>query len=444
MPYYVVCEAGHISDFPYDRWCHKGAECPGVSNLIYRNNVPTPYILCTTCEASNYIPTSFKGDAYKDFFNQVSYNCYGDQPWKSGTSKCNCTEQIRIIRKEDSNSYFPINYSSVKLPRKKSQKDISWQNDPDMPGIISKYEKNKDLKYQSDRFKSRIKELIDDYEDKGITLTEYEIVSYINKDEVMHIDDFKRDEYNVLDQITKMSDYELNSLEFKQMVFDLSDIPDDYKNDSYYKIFNTISVLERLTVVTAAVGFSRVKPRTLSKEDEKYVNSLKRADGKYIATELKGEGIFFSFKKEWIKKNIENKDEKKRFIHTISHLMMKELGEVSGYPITSLSERLYFDDTKGKEMYGVLIYTASNDKNGTLGGVVEEGTLKNFLKNFRNSIDKAKWCSYDPICSQKEIDNEKHNIAACHYCTFAPETSCEEFNGFLDRGIVLETLKKIN
>jgi hypothetical protein len=34
------------------------------------------------------------------------------------------------------------------------------------------------------------------------------------------------------------------------------------------------------------------------------------------------------------------------------------------------------------------------------------------------------------------------NLAACHNCALAPETSCEEFNRFLDRGVVVGTPKQ--
>ena len=34
---------------------------------------------------------------------------------------------------------------------------------------------------------------------------------------------------------------------------------------------------------------------------------------------------------------------------------------------------------------------------------------------------------------------ESCNLAACHGCALVPETSCEEFNRFLDRGLVIGT-----
>jgi len=33
------------------------------------------------------------------------------------------------------------------------------------------------------------------------------------------------------------------------------------------------------------------------------------------------------------------------------------------------------------------------------------------------------------------------NLAACHCCALVPETACEEFNRFLDRGLVVGTFR---
>jgi hypothetical protein len=54
------------------------------------------------------------------------------------------------------------------------------------------------------------------------------------------------------------------------------------------------------------------------------------------------------------------------------------------------------------------------------------------------------WCSADPVCM--EIGTkwgqgpDSCNLAACHNCALVPETACEEFNRFLDRGLVVGEL----
>jgi hypothetical protein len=59
-----------------------------------------------------------------------------------------------------------------------------------------------------------------------------------------------------------------------------------------------------------------------------------------------------------------------------------------------------------------------------------------------NAINDARWCSTDPVCmdaGEKGQGPDSCNLAACHGCALLPETSCEEFNRFLDRGLVIGT-----
>ena len=65
-------------------------------------------------------------------------------------------------------------------------------------------------------------------------------------------------------------------------------------------------------------------------------------------------------------------------VHTLAHLLIDQWSLDSGYPAASLRERLYIDE----EMAGFLIYTATSDSAGSLGGVVAEakrGRLEVFV-----------------------------------------------------------------
>ena len=57
-------------------------------------------------------------------------------------------------------------------------------------------------------------------------------------------------------------------------------------------------------------------------------------------------------------------------LHTLSHLLMQSLSMRCGYPASSIRERIYAD-VEG-ERYGLLLYTASPDAEGTLGGLVQQ------------------------------------------------------------------------
>jgi hypothetical protein len=59
----------------------------------------------------------------------------------------------------------------------------------------------------------------------------------------------------------------------------------------------------------------------------------------------------------------------------------------------------------------------------------------------RRALTKAQWCSADPVCMEmgraRGQGPDSCNLAACHSCSLVPETACEEFNRFLDRGVVI-------
>ena len=91
-------------------------------------------------------------------------------------------------------------------------------------------------------------------------------------------------------------------------------------------------------------------------------------------------------------------------------------------------------------MSGIFIYTASGDSEGTLGGLVRQGRSDAFPNIFKKAINNAKICSNDPICiTSKGQGRDSLNLAACYSCSLLPETSCEENNVFLDRGMVIGT-----
>jgi hypothetical protein len=59
------------------------------------------------------------------------------------------------------------------------------------------------------------------------------------------------------------------------------------------------------------------------------------------------------------------------------------------------------------------------------------------------AIEKAKWCSVDPVCIESKGQGpDSCNLAACHSCALIPETSCEEQNRLLDRAVLIGTLEK--
>jgi hypothetical protein len=91
-------------------------------------------------------------------------------------------------------------------------------------------------------------------------------------------------------------------------------------------------------------------------------------------------------------------------------------------------------------MASMLLYTTSGDMHGTLGGLVELGRPEQLGTIIRRAIDKARWCSSDPVCSY-DIGTNQHaeltSLAACHACALLPEVSCENMNKGLDRAVLV-------
>lgn len=230
----------------------------------------------------------------------------------------------------------------------------------------------------------------------------------------------------------------------------------------------TLTRVSRLREVRVLKGFTRIRPPQESLDVE--LSPLSISPKEWLpAIEIRGEGIFFSFKSnslgKWSSqasvisrcKVLENEyveDFKRRYpgvvdppklsprkllLHSISHVVMRQLTLECGYSSASLRERLYVDD-EDNGMNGILIYTGTADSDGTLGGLQARATERLFQNTLEGAIKSSNWCSSDPICIEGSMSpREMHSGASCHSCMLVSETSCEFFNKFLDRALLIGT-----
>lgn len=120
-------------------------------------------------------------------------------------------------------------------------------------------------------------------------------------------------------------------------------------------------------------------------------------------------------------------------LHTLAHLLIRQVEATAGYPAASLKERLYC----GPDMAGILIYVAVPDIAGSLGGLSELSAPERFLGLLDAALTRADWCSLDPVCSEHEGQGAHLlNFAACHGCALIPEPACLFGNELLDRAFV--------
>jgi hypothetical protein len=88
-------------------------------------------------------------------------------------------------------------------------------------------------------------------------------------------------------------------------------------------------------------------------------------------------------------------------------------------------------------MAGLLIYTSTPDADGTMGGLSRQARPARMEQLILQSLVDHELCSADPLCSEGMARSGSNgNHAACHNCVYLPETSCEAWNGFLDRTLL--------
>lgn len=139
----------------------------------------------------------------------------------------------------------------------------------------------------------------------------------------------------------------------------------------------------------------------------------------------------FCESKEWTVASL--RDARYVLMHTFAHLLIKQMSMSSGYSSSAIRERIYFGD----DMSGVLLYTGSADKEGSLGGLVELGNIDQLIVLMKDAFQEALVCTNDPECLNNVPAGNNSNGAACHSCCMISETACENGNRMLDRGLIV-------
>jgi hypothetical protein len=242
--------------------------------------------------------------------------------------------------------------------------------------------------------------------------------------------------------------------------------------DALQEIISGISLIDKLRETRAYRGFNRLVPQPVEGAPQPHSHLWRNPpivdEQKWLpCSVVYGEGIFIRFDEDrlasWeagsglaahIKPLQAREDAAARrmgrpprmgrprllLLHTLSHLLIRRLVFECGYGSASLRERLYVSENPKARMAGILIYTASGDCEGSMGGLVRMGEPENFARVFEAAVSDAAWCSADPVCTESGINGGQGidglNIAACHCCALLPETSCECFNSLLDRALV--------
>ena len=492
----VACGQGHIDDFPWIKWVHAknkpvAKKICGNPKLRFTTSASSTEglegltISCVSCNARATLQGAFDKGALEKLDKktgfQYGFQCTGRHPWKNVKEPCG--EYPHVLQRGGSSVYFPISVSSLVIPPYSSMLTSMVQNSSAFSYLKKaitesiKAVVSLGIPVTQEMKEQLIAQKISEYADK-VSLEigkPVEKVRPILERRWNGTDDdeytttsvkYRAEEYVALNGEMSLDD---NKGEFVRESVDVEDYGLPYVKG--------ISLIHKVREVQALIGYSRLEPVDSDNSEIpgriKKINIKEESTNWYPGYDVRGEGIFIEFDEDAInawrngneaiqhRVDLLNENYSKSYygekrpreitakfllLHTLSHLLMKQLSFECGYSIASIKERLYCsEESEGRAMAGIFIYTASGDSEGTMGGLVRQGRADTFPAIFKKALEVAITCSNDPVCSLSNGQGrDSLNLSACHSCTLVPETSCEEFNVFLDRGVVLGTFEERN
>ena len=468
----TVCENGHLNDFPWVKWVHARAKKPmcGNPSLKFKTGASGSEgleglsIECI-CGARTTLKDAFDKDIFERMDNEegsLGFHCEGQHPFNH--TKGVCGKYPKTVQRGASSVYFPVTHSSLVIPPYADKLNTKIEQSTAYEECVIRIEDEETIEEKLALIMKRLPKWTE-----KIALEIGALKSDVEKILTSKWLDTSSTVIDVNSIKYRFEEYMALTGEISTPRESLGDFLREAMPIEEYALphIKSISLVEKVRVVNALIGFSRINP-SITKDDAGFVPIKSPTTRWYPAYEVRGEGIFIEFNKvdidTWIRENPEvveradrmNKSYAESFIgknhprhisakfimlHTISHLLITQLSFNCGYSIASLSERLYCSESSdGKEMAGILIYTASGDSEGTLGGLVRQGRPDAFPRIFRKAVNSARTCSNDPVCIMSHGQGrDSLNLAACHACALLPETCCEERNAFLDRGSIVGT-----
>ncbi|MET9732946.1 DUF1998 domain-containing protein [Streptomyces sp. NPDC006458] len=459
----MACEDGHLDDFPYWKWLHRrnrddGAKghCGGEMSMRFSGQSASLRSILISCGCG--VPeVSMEGAFRRSALSDLGVRCEGKRPWLKDVPAEHCAQAPRTLQRGSSAVWQPVLKSALSIP--------PWSD-----GLADRLAEHwENLRAYSSRTEIEIYL-------KGAFRGE----DSISVDAVMALLDAEQAEDPTEEsagntaaasryQALRRQEYERlcagNALRDKgrEEQFVCEPPVSDPGELAAFGLRRPMLV-KRLREVRALKAFTRIADPESSSEGHEAALSLTPTDW-LPAMEVRGEGVFVRLDEDrlddWarsvavaarVERMRTNHERMLReratdpaevppspatprmvLLHTLAHVLINEWSLEAGYPAAALRERLYTD----AGMAGLLVYTATSDSAGSLGGVVAQGEPKRLGAALLSALRRATWCSADPLCV--EARSAGANLAACHACAMLPETSCEHNNILLDRALLIGT-----
>ncbi|WP_235671108.1 DUF1998 domain-containing protein [Tomitella fengzijianii] len=462
----LACENGHIEDFPYWKWVHRGVEresgfCKG--ELRLRTAGASASLRSVIVECSCGVPpVSMEGAFRTGSLRDLGIRCEGRRPWLERAQPELCDKQPRTMQRGSSSAWHPVIHTALSIP--------PWGE-----GVYALVERCKLVGKSEEYIRTYL-------EDRPALLSQVDTTVQGVIDVARAFDDeegpagadavptgprsrLREDEYVAL--VRGRSESRI--AEWQPFVCEPP--AGDPSAIEALGLVDTMLV-KRLREVRVMASFTRGQPPEEGEEELRHAQLSLRDDIDWLpAMEVIGEGVFLRLDERrltaWesepsvVRRAEHVRTEHERvlrerakpvkgrkatrpaeshvtarllLLHTLAHAVINEWSLDAGYPASALRERIY----SGPDMAGILIYTATSDSAGSLGGIIAHGEPENLSRTLRSALARAQWCSNDPLCMESQASgSDSLNKAACHACVLLPETSCESLNSFLDRAMIV-------
>lgn len=461
----AACKRGHLSDFPWVAFAHldrKEGACDRPE--LYLNerslgDVARIFVECANCESKMSMGRA----------TSLPYGCNGDRPWLGGRAASEpCKLEMELLVRTASHAYFAQVVSALRLP------------DPEPDPLRVRLRARDVWKAVQNVTSAEQLSVITGLMEHVATAVQGRSPS----DVIAAIAAERANEARGAERPLRSAEYErLVSAPVEQRGVQ----PDPGAQFAAYRVpqrrvdlppgVRGLVIVPELREVRVQVSFSRFDSIGANLQGEyEYegrdvkpaVLTLPTGNEKWLpAAEVRGEGIFVELDPEAVRAWEERPVVRARaeqllrafeadgnggefpgvrfyLLHSLSHLLLTAISLECGYAASAIRERLYCGqpEPEGPNMAAVMLTTGTTGSEGTLGGLVEEG--RRIRHHLREAWDLGRLCSNDPVCAAHDPSSpssDRHTEgAACHGCLYIAECSCERFNRFLDRALVIPTI----
>ena len=476
--YLLACAMGHLDEFPYELWVHRGRQCEKAEvpflKMIDRTagKGASAMIRCESCKLQRPM-----NEAQGQAGAAKLPKCRGRHPHLDAFEPGGCGAQTKLMLVGASNLWFAATLSIIVMPESAQEKaeDLADRIRAVLGDKLAKYAGSLDI-------------LRDFLDAGGVDVTGLSdgdlgalVAVALAPPPTPDEQEERLRQWDPVDLLVPEWRYLL-----KDPLGDRHEDPDSgltlSRRDRGPQLRDEITrvlAVERLRKVNALTGFTRIDAFDRVGDVPKRLVPLtrERRPAWTVATEDRGEGVFlqldesrvasweqrildsdvweahklahrrnfyrrFSETGEEVDPDTRLKPPRYWLVHTLAHVLIREMAMQCGYSAASLSERLYAWPATDERppAAGLLIVTTASDSDGTLGGLVALSERECLQRVVSGALERATRCSSDPICARRTpVDPEDFlHGAACHCCVMASETSCERANRFLDRRFLID------